>query len=101
MQLLITPKAVQKVRQIMTEKGGGLALRIAIRPGLTGPSWKMSLEAAGPEAIAVCGVPVQADHATRAKLEGMVIDWVVTPEGPGFGVYNSTLAGGNTELAAD
>ncbi len=101
MQLTFTPKAAQKVLSIIADKGGGLALRIRVGRSIGGPEWKMTLEVASSEAMLVNGVPVLADKGAQSHLDGMVVDWVMTPQGPGFGVYDRNLVKREYNQAAD
>lgn len=101
MQLTLTPRAAQRVQSIMAEKGGDLALRIEVRPNLSGVEWKMSLQPNTAQAILVNGIHVVADKASQTHLDGMVIDWVNTPQGPGFGVFNKSLTHREMPAAAD
>jgi len=89
--LSFTPSAVNKILGFMAEKGGDLALRIHIRRTLSGTEWNMALENRTKEARLIDGIPVLVDPKTADKLEAVVIDWVQTPKGPGFGVYNRNL----------
>ncbi|MFZ5815239.1 MAG: hypothetical protein ACOY93_08035 [Bacillota bacterium] len=91
MQFSFTPQASKKLLSIMSEKGGNLALRIDIHKGLGGTEWRMTLEPRSAEALQVDGVPVHVDSSTLKQLEGLIIDWIVTPEGPGLGVYDRSL----------
>jgi len=91
MQLIITPRAAEQVRSVIGQKGGNLALRVQIRTMLGNISWDMSLVAVSANTVTIGGVPIEADKKTHEQLEGLVIDWVQTPEGPGFGVYDQTL----------
>lgn len=75
----------------MAEKGGNLALRIRIRRTIGGQEWEWSLEPCGPEARVIDTVLVVADSASAGQLEGLVVDWVQTPQGAGFGVYDRNL----------
>lgn len=86
-----TPQAAMKLQAIMAEKGGSLALRIEISRGLGGPEWRLTLEPREPEAMVVDGVPVHAGSSTLKQMEGLIIDWVMTPDGPGLGVYDKNL----------
>ena len=94
-----TPQAAQKLNAIMQEKGGNLALRIEIESGPGGGSWRLTLVDRPPGALVVDGVPVQADSATLKQMEGLVIDWVLTPDGPGLGVYDRNLLDGDARRA--
>lgn len=94
MSFTITPKAVQKIQSLIAARGGGLALRIDIRQKPSGPEWLMSLEpisAQAAESLVVNSIPVHLSAGTLQQLDGLVIDWVMTPEGPGFGVYDRNL----------
>lgn len=92
MELTFTPQAARRVHEIMAEKGGNLALRIRIRRGPGGQQWSMTLEPNSAETVMVGNVPVAADSQTQKQLEGLVIDLVQTPDGPGFGVYPGNLS---------
>ncbi|MBP2019013.1 Fe-S cluster assembly iron-binding protein IscA [Symbiobacterium terraclitae] len=94
-----TPQAAQKLNAIMQEKGGNLALCIEIDSGPGGGSWRLTLVERSPAALVVDGVPVQADSATLRRLDGLVIDWVLTPDGPGLGVYDRNLLDGEARQA--
>lgn len=100
MDLRFTPRAAQEIFRIMGEWGGSLALRIQIRQGPAGVRWEMRLEPASDEVVWCDGVPVLADAATRRRLEGLVIDWTQTPEGPGFGVFSSNYSTDDHSLSA-
>jgi Fe-S cluster assembly iron-binding protein IscA len=101
MQLQFTPRAVRKLKEILAAKGGGLAIRIRIRRTLSGFEWSITLEPATPEAIYVDGLPILADQATQSRLDGLVIDWVQTPSGPGLGVYDRNLVQRDLRQGAD
>jgi Fe-S cluster assembly iron-binding protein IscA len=90
-QLIITPRASEQIKSVISQKGGNLALQIQVRRTPNSVKWDMSLVPLSPDSITISGVPVEADKTTREHLEGLVIDWVQTPEGPGFGVYDQTL----------
>jgi len=95
-QFSFTPAAARKVLAILAERGGGLALRIHIRKSGEGEKWAMTLEPGSAATSVVDGVPVVVDTPTEKYLDGMVIDWVQTPEGDGFGVYERNLREINT-----
>ncbi|HEY8345771.1 MAG TPA: hypothetical protein VIL07_00670 [Symbiobacteriaceae bacterium] len=99
MQVRFTPAAAREILQIMRERGNHLALRIQIRQGPGGLHWDMRLEPLSPQAVWADGVPVLADAQTWRYLDGMVIDWTQTPEGPGIGVFSSSLHDGNVLTA--
>lgn len=90
-----TPQAVRKIQSLIAARGGQLALRIDIRKKPSGPEWLMSLEpisAKAAESLVVDSIPVHLSAGTLEQLDGLVIDWVMTPEGPGFGVYDRNLS---------
>ncbi|HWI64857.1 MAG TPA: iron-sulfur cluster biosynthesis family protein [Symbiobacteriaceae bacterium] len=91
MQFSFTPAAARKVLALMAEKGEGLVLRIQIKKSITGEKWSMTFEPAKAVPLMVDGVPVVVDAGTEKLIDGMVIDWVQTPEGAGFGVYERNL----------
>lgn len=86
-----TPQAAKKLQAIIAEKGANLALRIEISRGLGGLEWRMTLEPHSPSALVVDGVPIHASSSTLKQMEGLIIDWVMTPDGPGLGVYDKNL----------
>lgn len=92
MDLKITPAAGKHLTKIIIEKGGNLAIRVKVKQGLAGSTWSWSLEAWTPEAELVDGVPLLMDESARKYMEGLVIDWMQTPSGPGLGVYAKSLA---------
>lgn len=98
MELQFTPRAAREVLEIMAQRGGNMALRIQVRQGPANARWQMRLEPLSAEAVWCSGVPVLADAATWRVLDGLVLDWTQTPEGPGFGVFSSGM--GAQESAA-
>jgi len=86
-----TPQAAQKLNQIMQERGGNLALSIVADPEVTGGMWRLTLVPRRPTTPVVDGVPVEADPHARRLLDGVIIDWVMTPDGPGLGIYDRNL----------
>lgn len=102
MDLTFTPLAARKVLGIISAKGGSLALRIKIQRNLTGSyNWSMGLEQRTNEAIMVGKVPIMADQMTCSHLDGLIIDWIMTPEGEGFGVFDRSLQKRDLKLGAD
>ncbi len=91
MEFSFTPQAAKKLRTILAERGGNLAIRIDMHRGMGGVEWRMTLEPAGPDVRMADGVPILASPATLKQMEGLMIDWVMTPEGPGLGVYDKNL----------
>jgi Fe-S cluster assembly iron-binding protein IscA len=92
MPFTFTPRAARVLHRIVNEKGGGLALRIAITAGHTGKQiWSMRLEPRAVDALDVGGIAVHADERTLLLLEGIRVDWVVTDRGEGFGIFQTGL----------
>lgn len=89
--LTFTSRAARQLEQIIADKGGGLALRIQINRSLGAMAWSMTLQPRTEAAHLVGTVPVLADHNTLSKLDAVTIDWIQTPEGPGFGVFDRNL----------
>lgn len=86
---------------MIAEKGGGLALRMKVRRGIKGIEWKLTLEPASAEVIMVDGVPILADQQSLHHLEDLIIDWVQTPAGPGFGVMDRNFQQRDLKMGAD
>ncbi|MFS8640752.1 MAG: hypothetical protein LOD90_08085 [Symbiobacteriaceae bacterium] len=86
-----TPQAAQKLNEIIRERGGNLALSIVADPDATGGPWRLTLVPRRPSTPVVGGVPVEADAHAQQMLDGMIIDWVMTPDGPGLGIYDRNL----------
>ena len=86
-----TPQAAQKLNAIMQERGGHLAVKIEIDSSGSGEVWRMTLVRRSAATAVVSGVPVQVDAGTAQLLDGLIIDWVMTPDGPGLGVYDQNL----------
>jgi Fe-S cluster assembly iron-binding protein IscA len=97
LQLTFSPQAVRKILSIINDKGGGLAVRIRIRRS----EWKVTLERATTEALLIDGISVLADEQTMEQLDGLMIDWLQTPDGPGFGVMDRKVQTRDLRLGAD
>lgn len=91
MRFSFTPQAVQRLNAILQEKQGDLAYRIQVQRTPAGVTWKMTLEPRTAEAVLVDGLPLHLDTAAHKALDGLIIDWVMTPDGPGLGVYDRYL----------
>lgn len=91
MQFSFTPQAAKKLQEILAEAGGDLALRIEIHRVLGSSEWRITLEPQSPTALLVDGLPIHASPAALKHLEGLLIDWLMTPDGPGLGVYDKNL----------
>lgn len=86
-----TPQAAQKLNQIIQERGGNLALSIVADPEAAGGMWRLTFVPRRPTHMVVDGVPVEADRHALRLLDGVIIDWVMTPDGPGLGIYDRNL----------
>lgn len=86
-----TPTAAAKLQAILAEREAELALSIEIGREIGRREWKLRLVRRPPDCLIVNDVPVVADQHTLARLEGLVFDWVITPDGPGLGVYDRNL----------
>lgn len=91
MPFSFTPAAAKHVKGIMAEKGHAAALRIQVRRVAGSDRWAVTLEPHATDVLMVSGIPVVADEKTQELLDGLVIDWVHTPQGAGFGVYAANL----------
>ena len=87
-----TPQAAQKLNAILQEKGGELALAIEIERRGSDTLWRMTLLPRSKATMVVDGVPVHIDGVSLKRIDGLIIDWVHTPEGPGLGVYDCNMS---------
>lgn len=86
--LTLTAAAIDKVKEIMTERGEGGGLRVAVvGGGCSGFQYQMSLDAAADEGDKVVeqdGLKVFIDARSVLFLEGAKIDYVDGVDGAGF-----------------
>lgn len=87
MLFTITASAARKILGLMAQKEEALALRIRIQKAESSLRWDMTFEPRIRATDFVNGVPIVVDNDTVKYLAGTVIDWVITPDGEGFGVY--------------
>lgn len=98
--LKLTPTAITKVREFMTEHGseddGGL--RVAVLPGgCSGFQYGLNIEEApesDDEIFEDEGVRIYVDPFSAQYLEGVEIDYVTSMMGSGFSFRNPNAAGG-------
>ncbi|MDT8369946.1 MAG: iron-sulfur cluster assembly accessory protein [Longimicrobiales bacterium] len=98
--LKLTPTAIEKVREFMTEHGSrdDTGLRVAVLPGgCSGFQYGLNIEDA-PEAddeiFEEEGVRVFVDPFSAQYLEGVEVDYVTSMMGSGFSFRNPNAAGG-------
>ena len=100
MTIILTPTAVNKVQEFMTEHGtASLAgLRVAVLPGgCSGFQYGLNIEDApegDDEILDIAGVKVFVDPFSAQYLQGVEIDYVSTMMGSGFSFRNPNAAGG-------
>src|ERR1700757_2377927 len=94
--LILTPKAVAKVKEIMAQQSpvpAGLRVGV-VGGGCSGFSYSMSFEnGAGmmDKVIEVDGLKVFVDATSMMYLNGCVVDYVETLEGAGFKFENPNV----------
>jgi iron-sulfur cluster assembly accessory protein len=100
MTIILTPTAVNKVQEFMTEHGTAsqAGLRVAVLPGgCSGFQYGLNIEDApegDDEILDIAGVKVFVDPFSAQYLEGVEIDYVSTMMGSGFSFRNPNAAGG-------
>ncbi len=100
MQIILTPTAVTKVQEFMSEHGTvqEAGLRVAVLPGgCSGFQYGLNIEDAPDgedEVLDIAGVKVFVDPFSVQYLEGVEIDYVSTMMGSGFSFRNPSAAGG-------
>ncbi len=98
--LKLTPTAVTKVREFITEHGAedDTGLRVAVLPGgCSGFQYGLNIED-GPESddeiYEEAGVRIFVDPFSAQYLEGVEVDYVTSMMGSGFSFRNPNAAGG-------
>ena len=100
MQIVLTPTAVNKVQEFMTEHGttDEAGLRVAVLPGgCSGFQYGLNIEDSpegDDEVLDIAGVKVFVDPFSAQYLEGVEIDYVSTMMGSGFSFRNPNASGG-------
>ena len=98
MTIILTPTAVNKVQEFMTEHGTAsqAGLRVAVLPGgCSGFQYGLNIEDApegDDEILDIAGVKVFVDPFSAQYLEGVEIDYVSTMMGSGFSFRNPNAA---------
>jgi iron-sulfur cluster assembly protein len=98
--LKLTPTAVSKVQEFITEHGAGdvSGLRVAVLPGgCSGFQYGLNIEdepESEDEVFDLEGVRVFVDPFSAQYLEGVEIDYVTSMMGSGFSFRNPNSAGG-------
>lgn len=92
MNITLTEKASNRLKDIISSKGGSLALRVMVRGGgCSGMEYGMALERnprADDNILENEGVRVVIDPASLEHLEGATIDFVDSLMGGGFAINN-------------
>jgi len=90
--ITLTEKASNRLKDIISSKGGSLALRVMVRGGgCSGMEYGMALERnprADDNILENEGVKVVIDPASLQHLEGATIDFVDSLMGGGFAINN-------------
>ncbi len=100
MQIILTPTAVSKVNEFMTEQGTAqdAGLRVAVLPGgCSGFQYGLNIEDSpegDDEVLDIAGVKVFVDPFSAQYLQGIEIDYVSTMMGSGFSFRNPNASGG-------
>ncbi len=96
----LTPTAVTKVQEFMSEHGSSndTGLRVAVLPGgCSGFQYGLNIED-GPEQddeiLALSGVRIFVDPFSAQYLDGVEIDYVTSMMGSGFSFRNPNAAAG-------
>ncbi len=97
-QLTLTPKAVKKVKEIMSQENPKpLGLRVSvIGGGCSGFSYDLNLttkQGENDKIFEFDGLKVFVDQASLMYLDGAEIDYVETLEGSGFKFKNPNVTG--------
>ena len=100
MQIILTPTAVSKVQEFITEHAAAnvAGLRVAVLPGgCSGFQYGLNIEDApegDDEVFDIAGVKVFVDPFSAQYLEGVEIDYVSTMMGSGFSFRNPNASAG-------
>lgn len=92
MNISLTEKASNRLKEIIKAKGEDLSLRVLVRPGgCSGFQYGMALERSprpDDNVAEVQGVKVIVDPSSLRYLDGATIDYVDSLMGGGFAVHN-------------
>jgi iron-sulfur cluster assembly protein len=90
--ITLTEKAAQRLREIIASKGENLALRVMVRPGgCSGYEYGMALERnprPDDEVTETEGLKVVVDPRSVEFLDGATVDYVDSLMGGGFAINN-------------
>ena len=98
--IVLTPTAVTKVQEFMSDHGAATeaGLRVAVLPGgCSGFQYGLNIEDSpegDDEIVEVAGVRVFVDPFSAQYLTGVEVDYVSTMMGSGFSFRNPNAAGG-------
>lgn len=98
--LKLTPTAVSKVQEFITEHGGAddTGLRVAVLPGgCSGFQYGLNIEdepETDDEVLEEAGVRIFVDPFSAQYLDGVEIDYVTSMMGSGFSFRNPNSSGG-------
>lgn len=92
MNISLTDKAANRLKEIIAAKGENLALRVMVRPGgCSGYEYGMALERsprADDNVTEMDGLKVVVDSRSVTLLDGCSIDYVDSLMGGGFAINN-------------
>jgi iron-sulfur cluster assembly protein len=98
MSVTVTPKAAVQIRKALTQRGGGLGLRVAVKTsGCSGYAYALEFaDAAAPEDLVFDseGVQVVVDAQSLPLVDGTQLDWVREGLNEGF-KFNNPNASAN------
>lgn len=90
--LTVTPKASEKIQDLMRDSGGADALRVRVTSGgCSGLSYGMNFEKDAlpdDQVIETGGIRVYVDPRSALYLDGVEIDYVEGLQGSGFKIAN-------------
>jgi len=96
MAVILTPSAVERVRQFLAETPGGIGLRFGVRKaGCSGWAYVVDIATSvldGDSVFEQDGVTVRVDSDSLAQVDGTVIDFVKTGLNQQFVFRNPRMA---------
>jgi iron-sulfur cluster assembly protein len=96
MAVILTPSAVERVRQFLAETPGGIGLRFGVRKaGCSGWAYVVDIATSvldGDSVFEQDGVTVRVDANSLAQVDGTVIDFVKTGLNQQFVFRNPRMA---------
>ncbi|MCA6218590.1 iron-sulfur cluster assembly accessory protein [Ideonella sp. B7] len=92
MTLSVTPKAAKQIQKALTQRGGGVGLRVAVKTsGCSGYAYALEFaDVANPEdqVFETEGVKVLVDAQSLPLVDGTELDWVREGLNEGFKFHN-------------